>query len=87
MTKRDYVPSESPLENTTRMEAVEYIHAWNEFKQHCAKGQGVLGFRGRSDSPAIPRCHKERLKITARSGFLICCEYQLSGTRLGLGHV
>ena len=22
---------------------------------------------------AIPRCHKERLKITARSGFLVCC--------------
>lgn len=73
MTKCDYVPSEFSLENMTRTEAGEYIHAWNEFKQRRAKGQRVLRFRGRSDSTAIPRCHKERLKITTRSRFLICC--------------
>lgn len=33
----------------------------------------MLHFRGSSDSPAIPRCHKEWLKMTARSGFLVCC--------------
>lgn len=54
-------------------EAGEHVCAWNKYKQHCAKGQRMLRFRVRSDSMAIPRCHKERLKITARSGFLVCC--------------
>lgn len=32
----------------------------------------MLHFGERSESTAILRCHKEQLKINARSGFLIC---------------
>lgn len=73
MNECDHVRSSFSLQNVTWAEASEYIHIWNKFKQCRAKGLWVLCFRGRSDSTAILGCHKAQLKITSRSGFLICC--------------